>query len=284
MRSTFAFPHLRRRTGLGLCLGLALLGAPLGAARAQQETPGYTEQAKATITQLLANREFKPQAGCNRGAPCAGLLAELRAGKFAVVAPAEQSDHADMPSYLRTRKACSGLDPAQVKLSHHTYRATRDFAIYRLESASASRKHREILIFRGIDYTIRNGPHGARAATFSGPPLLPGAYVVFSLPDCRLLATAPAEDGDRFARHNVVETGDHASELITIGNHYFVINLAPIAGPGQDKASWWYALELWDLGRNSDAGLRRQPRAYSFSYRPGTTVDMSSQAAPPAPG
>lgn len=279
MRRTLEFLHRSRRAGLGLCLGLALLSSSQGAAMAQDE-PSYAEQAKATIIQLLANRAFKPQSGCDRGAPCAGLMAELRAGQFTVVEPAEQSDRADMPIYLRARKTCSRLDPAQVVLSHHTFRATRDFAIYRLDLARAGRRHGEILVFRGLDYVARDG---ASAADGRQTPLLPGAFVVFSLPGCRFLATVPAEDGDRFAKHNVVETGDHASELIRLDDRYFVINLTPVAGPRQDKAIWWYTLDLWDLGITTAAPRRLQPHDYSFAYRPGAAADMSRTEAPRGP-
>jgi hypothetical protein len=255
-----------RRAQLG-ATAVLLLAAAIGTAEAQEQ-PDYAERAKGTIAQLLDGREFKPETGCERAEPCAALLAKLRAGQFAVVEPAERSERPDSPSYLKMRRKCPALDPTQIVASHRIFAATRNFAVYRLDPPRAARRGDEILVFRAQHYVGRD----ARPAGSEEPPtLLPGTFTAMALPSCRLLSTAPAEDGDWFAKHNAIEDEDHASELLKIGERYFVLNLAPIAGPRQPKPSWWYTLELWDLGQHADADLRKQRRVYSFGYKPGVT-------------
>lgn len=252
----------------GAALALAALGA--GLAAAAEDAPSYGEQAKATIMQLIAGRAFMPERGCDRPSPCAPMLAALRTGKFAVVEPQEHADRPNLPRYLAFRKHCPALDLAHVRESHRTYTATRNFAIYYLDAPRAA-PGEEIVVFRAQHFVAAEGKPRGNEPTAPWP----GAYTAISLPSCRVLSTALAEDGDRFARHNKIDDADHSSELLKIGDHYVVLNLVPIAGAAQPKESWWYNLELWDLGPRADADLRHERRVYSFSYKPET---------PPPPG
>jgi hypothetical protein len=273
----------RRRTcwrlaWVGLALSVGLLAPPLGAAMAD-DAPGYADRAKATVVQLLSGREFKEESGCDRSEPCASLLARLRSGDFAVVEPTERSERPDLPSYLSARKHCPMLDLARVVAAHRTFTATRNFAIYRLDLPRPARGGDEVLIFRAQHYVMRDGT--GRGAGDGDEPVAfwPGNFVAFGLPSCRFLSIALAEDGDRFAKHNAVDEADYASELLKIGDRYFVINLDPIAGPRQPKETWWYALQLWDLGSHADADRRKQRHVYSFGYKP-TVAPSGSEEAP----
>jgi hypothetical protein len=272
-----------RRWRLRAALAAALVAAPLAASEAG-EAPSYAERAKSVILGLLAGRDFAPEAGCAPVAPCAALLARLRAGDFAVVEPVERSDRPDLPSYLRARKQCPGLDPARVTAGHRIFAATRNFAAYRLEPQPHGRGGDEILVFRAQHYVLLDGRRGAAASADGPETLLPGTFMAVSVRGCRLLAAARAEDGDWFAKHNVVDDGDHASELLRLDGRYVVLNLTPIAAPRQPKANWWYALELWDLGAHADADLRQQRRVYSFGYKPAPPLGVSRAAAPSSPG
>jgi len=197
-----------------------------------------------------------------------------------VVEPIEHSNRLDMPRYLALRQRCPWLDLARVKTAHRTYTATRNFAIYSLEAPRASGE--EIVVFRAQHYVDLDGRRsGATAGAPTAP--WPGAYTAIELPHCRMLSTALAEDGDHFARHNKVEDADHASELLKIGDHYFVLNLVPIAGIKQPKETWWYALELWDLGPRADADLHHQRHVYSYGAKPAAPPAVGGPAAP-APG
>jgi hypothetical protein len=256
----------RRRRLIGLGLAAALVALPAGAPRAS-EAASYGDHARATIAALLKGRDFAPEDGCGSGVTCAKLLQTLRLGDFAVVAPAEQSDRPDMPDYLHLRKRCPGLDPLRVTAAHRIYAATRDFAVYRLHVSAAGRPGNDVLVFRGEHY-VEVGRRGSVAPN-APQTLMPGSYVALSPRGCRLLATARAEDGDWLAKHNAIGEDDHASELLQLGGSYFVLNIAPIAGPQQPKASWWYTLELWDLGPHADAARRHETRVYSFGYKPG---------------
>jgi hypothetical protein len=250
-------------------LGLvALLGAATAPRAGAAEAPGYAGQAKSTILRLVAGRLFKPQSGCDKAAACAALLARLSAGDFTVVAPVEQSQAPDLPSYERLRRRCRSLDPLRMTLSHHIYAATRGFAAYRLNPPGRARPGSEILVFRGQHYAMVEPRGQAAAGTEDPATVLPGTFVVVSMPGCRLLATAQAEDGDRFAKYNDVGAEDHASELLELDGHYVVLNLTPVAGPHQPKASWWYTLTLCDLGPHADADLHHQHHDYIFSYKP----------------
>lgn len=256
-------------TALALAAALMLTPAADAADAAADASHAYADHAKATIAQLLNGRAFKPEGGCGEGADCAALLAKLRQGDFAVIEPVERSDRPDMPSYLHLRKRCRGLDPLAITVAHRPYAATRDFAVYRLEIPVSSRRRDEVLVFRGEHYVLADRGRGAASQESDHAALIPGTYVAIAPRGCRLLSTAQAEDGDWLAKHNAIGSDDHASELLRIGGSYVVLNLAPIAGPQQPKASWWYTLELWDLGPHADADRRHQRRVYSFGYRPG---------------
>lgn len=253
-----------RRAAMGAMLALAALCTEASAAAEDAPTaPTYGERAKAAILDLVAGRVFKPERGCDRPASCAPLLAALRAGKFSVVEPREHSDRADMPSYLALRQRCPSLDLAHVKTQHRLYTATRNFAMYYLDLPRAGSGD-EVVIFRAQHFIAVEGRPRGNEATAPWP----GAFTAISLPSCRMLSTALAEDGDRFARHNKIEDADHASELLKINDRYVVLNLVPIAGERQPKERWWYDLELWDLGPRADADLHHERHVYSFSYKP----------------
>lgn len=253
----------RRLAWPGLALAALLLAASAGVARA--DAPDVASRARTTIMALLHGRAFAPEEGCENQAACGKLLRQLDAGDFTVIAPVERSDHADLPLYRTERKRCPGIDPAVIVAGHRRYAATRGFAVYRVALPGKGKHGDEVLVFRAEHYVMRDGAAADRAAA----PLMPGTFVALSLRGCRLLSTARAEDGDWLARHNVIGESDHASELLRIGDSYYVLNLAPIAGPDQPKGSWWYTLELWDLGPHLDADRRHDRRVYSFGYKPG---------------
>jgi hypothetical protein len=273
-------PSGLRRLRLALAAALALSAAPLAAARADG-APSYASRAKSVIIRLLADRDFKSEAGCNDQAACVALLARLKAGGFTVVAPAERSDRPDLPSYLRLRQLCPRLDPARVSVAHHTFAATRNFAAYDLDLPPRGRRSPAVVVFRAQHYVARDGDRRFTTASDAPAVLLPGAFVAIDLATCRFLATAPAEDGDWFAKHNLVGEHDHASELLRLDGRYVVLNITPVAAPRQPRAGWWYTLELWDFGPHGDAGLRHQPRLYSFGYKPAApaTPAAASRAA-----
>jgi hypothetical protein len=255
------------RAWLGLGLGVGVLALPFGATAAD-DASAYADRAKVTIMQLLSGREFREESGCDRSEPCASLLARLRSGEFAVVEPTERSDRPDMPSYLGARKRCPKLDLAHVVAAHRSFTATRNFAIYRLDLPRPARSGEEVLVFRAQHYVMRDGKGRAPGEGEESVAFWPGNFIAFGIPSCRFLSIALAEDGDRFAKHNAIDEADYASELLKFGDRYFVINLDPIAGPRQPKESWWYALQLWDLGSHADADRRKQRHVYSFGYKP----------------
>ncbi|HZB93078.1 MAG TPA: hypothetical protein VE397_16655 [Stellaceae bacterium] len=272
-----------RCSGLWLSLAAALLIAPLASAKADV-APDYAARAKTTIAALIKGRDFAPEDGCGDREACSALLAKLRAGDFAVIAPVERSQRPDLPSYLSARKRCPGLDPLRITVAHRVYAATRGFASYRVDLTGKGTRKEEILVFRAEHYVLedRNPASGGGGG---GPTLMPGTFVAVALRGCRLLSTARAEDGDWLAKHNAIGDSDHASELLHVGESYYVLNLAPIAGPEQPKASWWYTLELWDLGPHLDADRRHQRRVYSFGYKPGAApADVRSVSGRAAPG
>ena len=249
-----------RRASLALLAVVPTVITPLVAAKAD-ETLSYGERAKTIILKLVQGRSFAPTQGCEDAAPCNELLARLHAADFSVVAPAELSDRLDMPDYARVRKHCPGLDPLHITFAHRVYAPTHGFAVYRLDLPSTRKSADEILIFRAQHYV----PVGGTAEFEEKTPLTPGTFVSIGLRGCRLLSTARAEDGDWLAKHNAIGDSDHASELLTFGGRYVVLNLAPIAAPRQPKANWSYALELWDLGPGADADRRKRRRVYSFT-------------------
>ena len=134
------------RALIGAALAAALLALAPGSSRADEQ--GYADRARATIMQLLDGRDFAPETGCGGAAPCAALMAKLRAGDFSVVPPEERSDKPDLPSYLRLRRQCRGHDPLRITAAHRVYAATRDFAAYRLDLPGPGKRHDEELLFR----------------------------------------------------------------------------------------------------------------------------------------
>jgi hypothetical protein len=267
----------RARPWLALVLAAALLAAAPGAALAE-EASAYQARVKATLLRIIAGREFKPTVGCSDNLKklqvCAGLIERLRSGAFTVFEPIEQSDHADMPSYRRLRNKCSKIDPAHLRASHHITVATRNFAMYKLDVPKRMIGGDEILVFRAQHYLISdNGPIA------KGPDarvIWPGQFVAVGYPSCRQFSNATAQEGERLAKHNVIGPDDYLSELVKIGDRYFVLNLDPVAGPNQPKVVWWYDLELVDWGVHADADLRHDRRTYGFSYRP-VSVNLSAR-------
>ena len=272
-----------RRVRLGLGLAVLLLAAPQAHSARAEAASDYAAAARTRIIELLQGRAFAPEEGCENKAACARLLKRLDAGDFAVIAPFERSGRPDLPSYRAERKRCPGIDPASITVSHRRYVATRGFAAFRIELPGRGKHGEEVLVFRAEHYVLR-GEGGRAHPDAAQAPLMPGTFVALSLRGCRLLSSARAEDGDWLARHNAIGDADHASELLRIGGSYFVLNLAPIAGPDQPKASWWYTLELWDLGPRLDADRRHQRHVYSFGYRPDGAPVGASRAGRLPPG
>jgi len=254
-----------RVLGRWLAVGFAaaLLCAP-AAARAQ-DTPGYGERVKAVLARVMANRDFKPGAGCDKIELCNVLIKQLRAGDLSVIEPIERSERPDMPSYRRIRQKCAKVDPLHLRASRHINVATRNFAMYRLDVPKQLTGGDEILVFRGEHYVPVDRPAGASRDERA---VWPGMFVATGFPSCRQFSNATAQEGDRLASHNAVNENDYLSELVKVGNHFFIINLDPIAAPNQPRAVWWYDLELWDWGPRADADLRHGRHVYSFSYRP----------------
>jgi hypothetical protein len=265
--------HFRRRASgvtarvldkwLAIGFAAALICAP-AVARAEDDA-GYGDRVKAVVARVMANREFKPGAGCDKIELCSVLIRQLRAGDFSVIEPIERSERPDMPSYRRIRQKCAKVDPLHLRASHHINVATRNFAMYRLDVPKQTIGGDEILVFRGEHYLPVDRPAGASRDERA---VWPGMFVAVGYPSCRQFSNATAQEGDRLARHNSVNENDFLSELVKIGSRYFIINLDPIAAPNQPRAVWWYDLELWDWGPRADADLRHGRHVYSFSYRP----------------
>jgi hypothetical protein len=205
---------------------------------------------------------------------CAAIITRLRSGAFSVIEPIEQSDSANMPSYRRIRNKCSRLDPLHLKAAHHINVATRNFAMYKLDVPKAYTRGDEILVFRGQHYVVADD--GPIAKGPDARVVWPGQFVAVGLPSCRQFSNATAQEGDRLAKHNIVGPNDYLSELVKIGDRYYVLNLDPVAGPNQPKVMWWYDLELWDWGTHADADLRHARHVYGFSYRP-VSVNLSER-------
>jgi hypothetical protein len=276
-------PWMLARACPWLALVVALLvgvvsSGPAAAADAWASEVSYETHVKATLQRVISGREFKPGAGCSDNLQkletCAALIARLRSGNFTVFEPIEQSDRADMPSYRRIRNKCSRLDPLHLRASHHITVGTRNFAMYKLDVPKGLIGGDEILVFRAQHYLIADdGP------VYKGPDarvIWPGQFVAIGFPSCRQLSNATAQEGDHLAKHNIVGSDDYLTELVKIGDHYFVLNLDPVAGPNQPKVMWWYDLELWDWGPHADADLRHARRVYGFSYRP-VSVNLSDR-------
>ncbi len=259
-----------RRMRLVLVLSALLFARPAVAA---EDPSSYAERAKAIIGHLLEGHDFKPEAGCDEASACAALLTQLRSGAFEVIAPDERSERADMPTYLKVRRTCRGLDLAHITAAHQISTATRNFALYRLDVTRPGRKGEAIFVFRAQHYVATGGRRAGEDEADEPRVVWPGAFVAFGFPSCRTLSNAISTEGNWFAKHNVVDEDDHASELLKLGDRFFVLNLEPIAGPAQPKETWWYALELWDWGAHADADLRKRRHIYSFSYRPTAAYD-----------
>lgn len=251
----------------------ALLCAP--AALHADDTAGYGDRVKAVLARVMANREFKPGAGCDNIELCTQLIKQLRAGDYTVIEPIERSERPDMPSYRRIRQKCAKVDPLHLKASRHINVATRNFAMYRLDVPKQLTGGDEILVFRGEHYVPVDLPRGSR----DDRAVWPGMFVAVGFPSCRQFSNATAQEGDRLARHNAVNENDYLSELVKVGNRYFIMNLDPIAAPNQPRVVWWYDLEMWDWGPRADADLRHGRHVYSFSYRP-VSVNVTESAQP----
>lgn len=265
-----ALPRRRRASsvtsrvlGRWLAVGFvaALLCAP--AASRAQDSAGYSERVKAVLARVMAGREFKPGAGCDKIEFCNRLIAQLRAGDFTVIEPIERSDRPDMPSYRRIRQKCARVDPLHLRAARHINVATRNFAMYRLDVPKQTIGGDEVLVFRGEHYIPVDLPR-----TREERAVWPGMFVAVGFPSCRQFSNATAQEGDRLARHNSVNENDYLSELVKVADRYYIINLDPIAAPNQPRAVWWYDLEMWDWGPRADADLRHGRHVYSFSYRP----------------
>src|SRR5258708_30232735 len=163
-----ALPFRRRASGvmsrvlsrwLTVGFGLAWQGAP-AAARAQ-DTVGYSDGVKAVLARVMAGRDFKPGAGCDKIELCTLLITQLRAGDLSVIEPIERSERPDMPSYRRIRQKCAKVDPLHLRAARHINVATRNFAMYRLDAPKQLTGGDEILVFRGEHYRPLARPGGA---------------------------------------------------------------------------------------------------------------------------
>src|ERR1700686_974622 len=84
-----ALPYRRRASGvtsrvLGrwLAVGFAAALCCAPAAVRAQDAGGYSERVKAVLARVMAGREFKPGAGCDKMELCDQLIKQLRAGDF----------------------------------------------------------------------------------------------------------------------------------------------------------------------------------------------------------
>ncbi len=265
-------------------LTTSLMAALLAAGAWAEPSDSYADRAKTTLLQLLQGRTFKPNVGCRENVPreepqfCAALLDKLRAGDFEVVEPGERSTKPDMPSYLRARKKCRKLDLVHMEVSAGAMTspglATRNFAMYRLRIADSAPQRDEVLVFRAQHYVMGIGDEVVKDDSGNPIPLWPGQFVAFGFPSCRELASANSEEGEPLAggMGNNVRDDEWLSELLKIGNSYFVANITPIAEPHQQRERWYYTLELWDWGSLADADAKHRRRIYSFNYEPDPTA------------
>ncbi len=259
------------RALLALAAGLWLSFAP--AAQAEEGTV-YAQHASEVLAHLLENRDFKPEPECAPLAYCETLLARLRAGAFRVLAPSEQSDSPDLPSYVRLRHKCRSFDLVHIGV-HHRLTATRNFATYKL-GAEASGRPGDVLIFRAEHYIAADAQgraDEAQAATW------PGAFVAIAVTRCRVLVTDTIEEADRYAKHNPVAADEHLSELLVIDGRLFVINLVPVIAGHEPKRAWWYKLSLSEWGTLATFDPQHHRPRYEFSYRPAT---LSEEQGGPA--
>ena len=239
------------------CLSLA------PAARAD-DADLYARHASDVLARLLEHRDFKPDPECTPLERCEDLLARLRGGAFRVLAPSEQSDAPDMPSYRRLRQRCRNFDLAHIGVARHRLTATRNFAAYKLETPN---RVSEVIIFRAEHYVAADAQGEASAAE---PATWPGGFVAVGVAHCRVLATTTAEEGDRYAKHNPVAADEHLSELVTIDGKLFVLNLVPVIAGHEPKRAWWYKLSLSEWGSLATFDQQRHRPHYEFGYRPST--------------
>jgi hypothetical protein len=260
------------RVLLALVSGLWLCLAP--AARAE-EGEAYAERASEILAHLLDQRDFKPEPECAPVAQCERLLARLRAGAFRVLAPSEQSESPDLPSYVRLRHKCRSLDLVHIGVARHRLTATRNFATYKLGPETAGRLG-EVMIFRAEHFIAADAQGRAAEAQ---PAAWPGAFVAVAVPRCRVLATDTIEEADRYAKHNPVAADEHLSELLLIDSRLFVINLVPVIAGHEPKRAWWYKLSLSEWGTLATFDGQRHRPHYEFSYRPATLSEQEEDQA-----
>ena len=261
-----------RRVLPALVAGLWLLLTPAAQA---QDSDAYAKRASEILAHLLDQRDFKPEPECAPVADCQRLLARLKEGSFRILAPSEQSDSPDLPSYLRLRHKCRSLDLFHIGVARHRLTATRNFATYRLGPETVGRLA-DVMIFRAEHY-IAVDPQGEAAS--AQPATWPGAFIAIGVTRCRVLTTDTIEEADRYAKHNPVAADEHLSELLVIDGHLFVINLVPVIAGHEPKRAWWYKLSLSEWGAlGTFDGRHHRPR-YEFSYRPATLSEQEEDQA-----
>ncbi len=243
----------------------ALALAASAAASQAADSSGYGDRVRARLAQLLDGRALNEVEGCDEATLCAALVAQLRAGNFTVVEPVERSDLPDMLSYLRVRKKCRGLDIAHLTAAHRRLVATRNFSAWKLDLPRKLTGGSDVMIFRAQHYVAADAKGTALAG--DGEAALSGMYVAVGFPSCRTLTIADAPEGDWFAKHNPVGEDDYLSEILKLGDRFFVLNLDPVAGPELARESWGYRLELRDLGSFA-AERNERRRVYAFSTPP----------------
>jgi hypothetical protein len=253
--------------GAGICLfafaatcWLSLTGG------AWADDDAYAKRAGEILTRLLDHRDFKPEPECAPVERCEALLARLRVGAFQILAPSEQSDSPDLPSYRRLRQRCRNVDLVHIGVARHRLTATRNFAAYKLET---TRRLGEVMIFRAEHYVA-----GDARASDEQPATWPGAFVAVGVVRCRVLATSTAEEGDRYAKHNPVAADEHLSELLMIDGELFVLNLVPVIAGHEPKRAWWYKLSLSEWGTLATFDQQRHRPHYEFSHRPPTLSEQ----------
>jgi uncharacterized protein YecT (DUF1311 family) len=247
----------------------------------REPATSYVDRVKSTLLHLLQGRDFEPSVGCRSNVPkedpqlCASLMAKLRAGDFDVLVPDERSTKPDMPSYRRARKKCRKLDFVHIETHAGAMTtpalATRNFGIYKLDIANDRSHGDEVLVFRAQHYVMGIGDEVVRDDNGDPIPAWPGRFVAFALPSCRTLSIAIADEGDWGNAGVDVRPGEWLSELLKIGQEYFVINIVPIAGSKEERSQWYYNLELWNWGAHADADARHQRHLYAFVYKPAAT-------------
>jgi hypothetical protein len=248
----------------------------LASAARAEDAEAYAQHAGAILARLLDQRDFKPEPECAPVERCEGLLAHLRDGAFRILAPSEQSDAPDMPSYRRLRQKCRNVDLVHIGVARHRLTATRNFAAYKLGRETVTRLG-EVMIFRAEHYVAADA-HGQ--ATDAQPAAWPGAFVAVAVVRCRVLATATVEEGDRYAKHNPVAADEHLSELLVIDGRVFVLNLVPVIAGHEPKRAWWYKLSLSEWGTFATFDRQRHQPHYEFSYRPATLSEEDENQAP----